>query len=82
MKALPEHKDKLGKIINIDDVVAYPSHNSLAIGKVVKLNNKMVKVTKIIAGKRKDSGTNKYPYDVVKLNPEDVTFYLLMGKER
>lgn len=82
MKTVPEHKDKLGKIINIDDVVAYPYHNSLAIGKVVKLNNKMVKMVKLPAGKYKDSGTNKYPADVVKLNPEDVTFYLLMGKER
>lgn len=51
-----EHSDKLGRPLSIDDYVAYPSHNSLSFGRVVKLNNKMVKVIKVPAGKYIDSG--------------------------
>jgi hypothetical protein len=76
-KAQPVHKDKLGRLIELDDYVAYPTHNSLAFGKVIKLNNKMVKVVKVPAGKYTDSGSNKYPHDMVKLEPKDMTWYLL-----
>jgi hypothetical protein len=71
------HKDKLGRVIALDDFVAYPSSNSLIFGRVIKLNNKMVKVVKVPAGKFKDSGSNKYPHDMIKLDPKDMTFYLL-----
>ncbi len=76
-KATPVHKDKLGRLIALDDYVAYPSHNSLAFGRVTKLNNKMVKVVKVPAGKYVDNGSNKYPHDMVKLEPRDMTWYLL-----
>ena len=76
----PEHKDKLGQSIDLDDFVAYPSHNSLDIGKVIKLNNKMVKVLRIPAG-RNIKGTNKYPNDMVKVDPKDVTVYLLKNSK-
>lgn len=82
MNSQPEHKDKLGKIINVDDFVAYPYHNTLGIGRVIKLNNKMVKVVKVPAGKYVDTGTNKYPIDMVKVNSEDITFYLLSQKTK
>lgn len=76
-KPLPEHKDKLGRLIELDDYVAYPTHNSLAFGKVIKINNKMVKVVKVPASKYTDNGSNKYPHDMVKLEPKDMTWYLL-----
>jgi len=76
-KLPPQHKDKLGRLIELDDYVAYPSHNSLAFGKVIKLNNKMVKVVKVPASKYTDSGNNKYPHDMIKLEPRDMTWYLL-----
>ncbi len=76
-KTVPEHRDKLGRLIQLDDYVAYPSHNSLQFGKVIKLNNKMIKVIKVPTGKRLDSGSNKYPNDLVKLDDKDMTFYLL-----
>lgn len=75
-KPEPEHKDTLGQVLNVDDFVAYPSHNSLSIGKVIKLNNKMVKVIKLPSSSRSD-GQNKYPRDVVKVDPAYVTIYLL-----
>jgi hypothetical protein len=77
LKAPPEHRDKLGRVIHIDSYVAYPSHNSLAFGRVIKLNNKMIKVVKVPAGKYKDSGSNKYPHDLVLLEDRDMTWYLL-----
>lgn len=76
-KSQPEHKDKLGRPIELEDFVAYPDRNSLEFGRVIKLNNKMVKVVRVPAGKFKDSGSNKYPHDMVKLEPKDMTFYLL-----
>ena len=76
-KTQPAHKDKLGKDIQLDDFVAYPYSNSLSFGRVIKLNNKMVKVVKVPAGRYKDNGTNKYPHDMVKLDPKDMTWYLL-----
>ena len=77
---IPEHKDKLGQSINLDDFVAYPSYNSLDIGKVIKLNNKMVKVLRIPTS-RNTKGTNKYPNDMVKVDPKDVTVYLLKNSK-
>jgi hypothetical protein len=77
LKAPPEHRDKLGRVIHIDSYVAYPSHNSLAFGRVIKLNNKMIKVVKVPPGKYKDSGSNKYPHDLVLLEDRDMTWYLL-----
>ena len=80
-KKQPIHKDKLGKAINLEDFVAYPSSNSLTFGRVIKLNNKMVKVVKVPAGKYVDSGSNKYPHDMVKLDPKDMTWYLLKNSK-
>jgi hypothetical protein len=76
-KPQPEHRDKLGRVIHIDSYVAYPSSNSLQFGRVIKLNNKMIKVVRVPPGKYKDSGSNKYPHDLVLLEDRDMTWYLL-----
>ena len=76
-KAPPEHKDKLGRLINIGDFVAYPSHNSLQFGKVMKLNNKMVGVVPAISKHPIYNNTNKYPADLVRLEASDMTWYIL-----
>jgi len=77
MKELPVHKDKLGRTINIDDFVAYPSHNSLEFGKVVKINNKMVGVVPAVSKYPIYKNTNKYPQDLVRLEASDMTWYIL-----
>lgn len=76
-KALPVHKDKLGRLLELDDYVAYPSRNSLDFGKVIKINNKMIKVVKVPMSRYTDNGSNKYPHDTVKVDPKDMTWYLL-----
>ena len=73
-----EHRDRLGRLLKLGDCVAYPSHNSLDIGTVKKLNPKMIKVVKVGAkGKWDLRGSNKYPNDLVLLDGPEVTMYLI-----
>ena len=74
MKEVPIHKDKLGREIRIGDFVAFPQSNSLYVGKITKLNPKMVKVLKLPTAK---SDYNKYPTDVVRLEASDMTWFML-----
>lgn len=73
-KPEPKHKDKLGRLIKLGDFVAFPQSNSLYVGKITKLNNKMVKVQEI---SRRPGEYNKYPNDCVKLEQTDMTWYIL-----
>ena len=78
VKEIPQHKDKLGRVIEIDDFVAYPQSNQLRVGRITKLNRIMVKVLDITKpSKHKPSEYNKYPHDCVKLAAEDMTWYIL-----
>lgn len=75
-KDLPTHKDKLGQEITIDDFVTFPASNTLYLGKVIKINPKMIKVTKIPSSKY--GGTwNKYPDDIIKIDSSLATLYCL-----
>ena len=73
-KEIPEHKDILGRVLAVGDHVAYPDSNSLRLGKIDKLNQKMVRIT---TGKEWRSTVNKYPIDTVKLDGPDLVMYLL-----
>jgi len=72
-KTIPEHKDKLGRILAIGDCVVYPQHNSLAFGTIKKFNPKMIKVCPV--GSKWEQ--NKYPQDIVKVEGPEVTMFLL-----
>ena len=76
-KPTPEHRDKLGRLISVDDFVAYPSRNSLEFGKVMKLNNKMIGVIPAVSKYKIYGNTNKYPQDLVRLDPKDMSWYIL-----
>jgi hypothetical protein len=77
-KPVPEHRDKLGRLLNVGDCVVYPAHNSLEVGTVKKLNNKMVKVWRASSkSTRWYTGSNKYPNDIVIIDGPEVTMYLL-----
>ena len=71
------HKDKLGRVISVGDFVAYPIRNSLEVGKVMKLNNKMVGVIPAVSKYKIYGNTNKYPADLVRLEAQDMTWYIL-----
>lgn len=80
-KEPPAHTDKLGRLISVGDFVAYPSHNSLQFGKVMKLNNKMVGVIPAVSKRPIYGNTNKYPHDLVRLEAKDMTWYILKNSE-
>ncbi len=81
MKEVAVHVDKLGQEIAIDDFVAFPVSNGLMMGRVTKLNPKMIKVTKIPAGRW--GGTwNKYPEDIVKIDSALATVYCLKAESQ
>lgn len=73
-KEIPVHKDKIGRTISVGDFVAFPQSNSLSVGKITKLNPKMVKV---LALPRAKMDYNKYPDDVVRLDASDMTWFML-----
>lgn len=78
---MTEHKDKLERILKVGDCVATASSNSLMIARITKIMPKMVKVVQI--GKKTRWAayeTNKYPFDVIKLDSPDVTIYLLKNE--
>ena len=75
-----QHRDKIGRIIEVDDCVAVSHNNSLIIGRVAKINPKTVKVfpvDKIKSSWKKHTGYNKYSDDCVVLDGPDITMYLL-----
>jgi hypothetical protein len=77
-KEQPEHRDKLGRMLAVGDAVCYPSHNSLGLGTVKKINPKMIKVMEVGRSASKwYTGSNKYPQDLVKIDGPEVTMYLL-----
>lgn len=80
-KEVPVHKDKLGHDISVGDFVAYPTHNSLEFGKVMKLNQKMIGVVPVIQKYHHSKNTNKYPSDIVRLDAKDMTWYLLRNSK-
>lgn len=79
-KEIPEHKDLLGKTIKLSDCVVFHFVNGLKVGIVTKLNPKMVQVQ--LAGTKNSYGKyNKYSKDLVIVDSQDVTMYLLKIKE-
>lgn len=77
-KEIPVHKDKLGRTISIGDFVAFPQSNALEVGKITKINPKMVKVLKLPKAKY---DYNKYPSDVVRLDATDMTWFMIKNGE-
>jgi hypothetical protein len=74
-----EHQDKLGRDLAVDDAVAFPHHNGLMVGKITKLNPKMLSIQAIDQKNRKwDNGDyRKYPVDTVRIDSVDLTAYIL-----
>lgn len=67
------HKDILGNDISMGDTVVYPSHNSLRIAIVKKINPKMINVV----GVNRSWPDRKYPTDLLVVNDPKITLYML-----
>lgn len=75
-KEVPVHKDIFGQELLVDDCVVYPQSNNMQIGKVAKINPKMISVKSLTKNGWR-SETLKYPQDLVKVQGPEVTMYLL-----
>jgi hypothetical protein len=83
-KSVPEHLDGLNRPINIGDFVATtePNARGINIAKVVGMSPKMVRVS--LLGKNRAWGSDtysRYPSDMVLVDEQSVTYYLLSKKE-
>ena len=67
------HKDILGNTIKVDDTVVYPSHNSLKIATVKKINPKMINVVAV----GRTYPDIKYPSDLLVVDDPKITLYML-----
>jgi hypothetical protein len=76
-KEIPEHQDILGNVLAVGDIVAFSSHNSLAMGIIDKLNQKMIGLKRVNSRWRQ----NKYPQDCVKVDEGMGLLYLLKHGE-
>lgn len=72
-----EHKDLLGREVNEGDAVAYTHHNSLYVGKVIKVTPKQVRVVPLLSNYRSDTGYLKYTSQCVLIGGPDLTAHLL-----
>lgn len=74
-----EHQDKLGRDLTVGDAVAFPHHNGLLVGKVTKLNPKMLSIQSLDTKYKRwnDSDYRKYPQETVRLDEVDLTVYIL-----
>lgn len=78
-KPEPDHFDKLGNRLAVNDVVAVAHRNSLMIARVIKLNSRMLKVKefKQTHFEWDTNEYNKYPFESVKINEADAVIYIL-----
>jgi len=72
-KPIPEHRDKLGRVLSIGEYVAFPESNKLHFGTIVKINPKMLRIKAL----SKTWEVNKYPDDTVRIEGPDLIWYLL-----
>jgi len=70
---VPEHKDKLGRLLSLGEYVVYPYRNRLVFGIIIKLNPKMILIKPLDS----DWDINKYSDDTLRVEGPDLTWYLL-----
>lgn len=78
-KVQVEHKDRLGRVVKVDDIVAFPSHNSLEIGVIANITPKMVLIKRVPATSYSREW-RKYSHETVLIEGADLTMYLLTAK--
>ena len=74
-KETPTHHDVLGNPLTLGTTVAV-SHHGMQICQVVKINPKMLRVMPV-RPRYKGDGYLKYPIDMVAVDPQLVTLYVL-----
>lgn len=72
-----EHLDLLGRVIKIDDHVAFSHHNTLYVGKVIKITPKQVRVVPLFTKYRMDEGYLKYTAQCCLVGGPELTYHIL-----
>jgi hypothetical protein len=76
-----QHLDKIGNPLKENDCVVFSKSNNLCIGTIIKINSKMVKVVEIGSKGFWSRGFNFPPENVVKLDNQEITMYLLKNSK-
>jgi hypothetical protein len=74
-----EHRDCLGRSVNEGDHVAFSHHNTLYVGKVIKMTPKQVRVVPIGADYcyRREEGMLKYTTQCCLVGGPELTYHIL-----
>jgi hypothetical protein len=72
-----EHLDLLGREVKIDDYVGFVHHNSMYVGKIIKITPKQVRVVPIGTQYRQSDGYLKYTSQCVLVGGAELTFHIL-----
>jgi hypothetical protein len=72
-----EHRDKFGRLIQLDDTVVYVYNNCLHVGTVKKFSPKMLSIARLANHKYSNKLGLRYPTDCVIVDAADVTMWLL-----
>jgi hypothetical protein len=67
------HTDIIGNPIKLNDTVVYPSHNTLKIATVKKINPKMINIVAV----GRNYPDRKYPSDLLVVDDPKITMYML-----
>lgn len=78
VRPVPEHRDKLGQVINEGTKVAVSRLNQLRICSVIKLTPKMIRVVPVNDG-YPSSGFQVFGHQAVVVDTTDVLSYILQG---
>jgi hypothetical protein len=74
---MTDHLDLLGREVKEDDTVAFSHHNTLYVGKVIKVTPKQVRVVPMATKYRQDSGYLKYTSQCVLVGGPELTMWIL-----
>jgi co-chaperonin GroES (HSP10) len=72
-----EHRDCLGREVKEGDHVAFSHHNTLYVGKVLKMTPKQVRVVPIGAGRWREEGMLKYTTQCCLVGGPELTYHIL-----
>lgn len=72
-----EHRDCLGREVKIDDHVAFSHHNTLYVGKVIKVTPKQVRVIPLDGKRWGELGLLKYTTQCCLVGGPELTYHIL-----
>ena len=73
-----EHRDCLGREVSEGDHVAFSHHNTLYVGKVIKMTPKQVRVVPIGHERGREEGMLKYTTQCCLVGGPELTYHILM----